>query len=234
MNQTEQPTSWRATGDDGLSASLPLLGQSEGWFVDSIRRTAEFVLAVAVLVLGFPILVVTAIVIRLDSPGPALFSQNRVGRHQRLFRFVKFRTFFVDAKQRFPEMYAYQYTEEEIRTLQFKKDNDPRVTRVGRWLRKSTLDELPNFINVLSGDCAVVGPRPEIPEMLPYYAPEELVKFSVKPGLTGLAQVSGRNNLSFQETNSFDVYYVVNRSWKLDLQIFCKTAYCILMRKGAL
>jgi lipopolysaccharide/colanic/teichoic acid biosynthesis glycosyltransferase len=93
---------------------------------------------------------------------------------------------------------------------------------------------LPNFINVLTGDCAVVGPRPEIPEMLRYYSAEELIKFSVKPGLTGYAQVSGRNNLTFRETNSFDVQYVVNRSWKLDLRIFCKTTYCIVMRKGAL
>ena len=207
---------------------------AESILVEALRRSIEIVLAVTVLTAGLPVLLLLALAIRWDSPGPALFRQIRIGKGRRPFVFFKFRTFYADAKQRFPELYEYKYTPDEVSNLDFKNDNDPRVTRIGRWLRKSTLDELPNFINVLLGDASVVGPRPEIPEMLPYYSQEELLKFHVKPGLTGLAQVSGRNHLRFKETNALDVQYVRERSWKLDLRIFWKTTWCIVTRRGAL
>ena len=111
--------------------------------------------------------------------------------------------------------------------------NDPRVTPQGEWLRKSTLDELPNFWNVLRGDMALVGPRPEIPEMLPYYEGEMQLKFRVRPGITGLAQISGRGRLGFYETVKYDVEYVKNRSFRLDLKILLITIYKIVARDGA-
>ena len=174
-----------------------------------------------------------AAIVKLDSPGPAVFRQWRVGRDGRLFRFAKFRTLYVDAAARWPELYAYRYDPDELAALHFKMKNDPRVTRVGRWLRKSTLDELPNFWNVLTGDVALVGPRPEIPEMLPYYDDEGLKKFSVRPGVTGLAQVKGRGDLSFRDTVAFDVEYVHRRSFALDARILVQTVGTMLLRKGA-
>jgi lipopolysaccharide/colanic/teichoic acid biosynthesis glycosyltransferase len=198
-----------------------------------IVRATEIVLAMMALALLSPLLAVIAVVVRLDSPGPCLFWQPRVGRGGRLFHFVKFRTLYSDARARWPDLYAYRYSADEIASLHFKLRNDPRVTRVGQWLRRSTLDELPNLWNVIVGDVALVGPRPEIPEMLPYYAPIELAKFSVRPGITGLAQVRGRGDLSFRETVRLDLEYVRTRNLWLDLGILGRTVVCTVLRRGA-
>ena len=197
------------------------------------RRWLESALAAAALFVALPVMLMVAIAIRLDSPGPVLFRQKRVGRSGRLFNFVKFRTMYHDARQRFPGLYAYQYTPAEIDALLFKVPYDPRVTRIGDWLRRSTLDELPNFWNVVTGDMALVGPRPEIPEMLPYYADGHLIKFSVPPGITGLAQISGRGRLKFMETAQLDADYAAQRSVRLDARILARTISLILRQDGA-
>jgi lipopolysaccharide/colanic/teichoic acid biosynthesis glycosyltransferase len=219
------------------------------------RRALDIAVSIPALIVGLPIMVVIAIVIRLDSPGPALFRQIRMTRDRRQtnslsvaiegperrkvyyagrpFTFLKFRTMFVDARERFPELYAYDYTDEEIKTIKFKVSNDPRVTRVGRWLRKSSLDELPNFWNVLTGDMTLCGPRPEIPEMSPYYTQRQLKKFQVTAGLTGPAQVGGRGDLAFQETADIDTDYVESRTVKGDLKILWQTVVAVIQRKGA-
>jgi lipopolysaccharide/colanic/teichoic acid biosynthesis glycosyltransferase len=196
-------------------------------------RAVEIAIALGALALTWPIMLLVALVIRLDSRGPALFGQRRVGLHGRHFTFYKFRTLYVDARERFPELYAYAYTAEEVRTLKFKREADPRVTRMGRWLRKSTLDELPNFWNLLKGDIALVGPRPEIPEMVPHYQPQQLAKFSVKPGITGLAQINGRGNLAFQQTIAYDLEYVRQKSAALDLRIIARTIRLLATFDGA-
>jgi lipopolysaccharide/colanic/teichoic acid biosynthesis glycosyltransferase len=197
------------------------------------KRVIEFLLAVVLLVLTAPILALLCLIVRLDSPGPVLFRQWRVGKGGRLFRFTKLRTLYVDAKERWPELYAYDYTPTQLDELKFKVPNDPRVTRAGQWLRKSTLDELPNLWHVLNGDMALVGPRPEIPEMLPYYTHETLRKFSVRPGVTGLAQVSGRGHLTFHDTVDFDVQYVDDRSTLRDVRILVLTLVRAVQRHGA-
>ncbi|HEU0119467.1 MAG TPA: sugar transferase [Bryobacteraceae bacterium] len=194
---------------------------------------AERSLALCILIILSPILCVVGLLVLLDSPGPVLFRQWRVGAGGRLFRFTKFRTYFTDARERFPELYNYSYGEKEIEQVCFKVPNDPRATRVGAWLRQTTLDELPNFWHVLTGHMALVGPRPEIPEMLPHYRDGELRKFTVRPGVTGLAQISGRGNLSFRETVAFDLAYVENQSLLEDLRILLKTAQCVVFRRGA-
>lgn len=198
-----------------------------------LLRALDIVVATIVLIVTLPLMIVLAVVIRRDSPGPALFVQHRLARGRRTFRFVKFRTMFVDARSRFPELYAYRYSEEEVRTLYFKTQDDPRLTRVGRWLRKTSLDELPNFINVLLGQMTLVGPRPEIPEMLPYYTAEQRLKFTLKPGITGPAQINGRGLLSFQDTVGMDCRYVAERSLAGDLNILCRTVRAIVHDPGA-
>lgn len=198
-----------------------------------LQRLLESAAALAALILTAPLMAAVALLVKFDSPGPVLFRQKRVGKGGRLFHFVKFRTMHHDARQRFPELYAYQYTPEEIEQLFFKVPYDPRVTRIGEWLRRTTLDELPNFWNVLTGDMALVGPRPEIPEMLPYYNEEHLIKFSGPPGVTGLAQISGRGRLRFLETAELDAEYARNRSFWLDLQILVRTLSLIVRQDGA-
>ncbi|MDG1944711.1 MAG: sugar transferase [Halioglobus sp.] len=231
------------------------LTQAKMRFDVIFRRSLDIGVSLVALVLGLPVMLLIAIVIRLDSPGPALFRQIRMtkdrrGRHfssvatgtgerrsmqyvGRPFVFFKFRTMYVDARKRFPALYAYDYTDEEIQAIRFKVCNDPRVTRAGRWLRKSSLDELPNFWNVLVGDMTLCGPRPEIPEMGPYYSQRQLKKFEVLAGLTGPAQVGGRGHLAFQETADMDTDYVESRSVKGDLKILWQTAIAVVQRKGA-
>lgn len=201
--------------------------------VPFVLRLFEVSVAGIILLVGLPAMVGQWAIIRLGTPGPGLFFQHRVGVGQRPFRFVKFRTMFSDARERFPHLYAYRYSPDELLSLKFKSDDDPRVTPQGRWLRRLSIDELPNFWNVLTGEMALVGPRPEIPEMLPYYKGDMLEKFSVRPGVTGLAQISGRGRLGFYETVELDVLYVRNRSFLLDLRILLKTVAMIIIRDGA-
>ncbi len=201
---------------------------------EGASRVVDVVLAAALLVFSLPVIVLLATLVKLDSKGPAIFRQTRVGKDAQVFTFYKFRTMYVDARERFPHLYAYEYEQHELESMYFKLASDPRCTRVGRWLRRTSLDELPNVLNVLKGDMGVVGPRPEIPQMLPHYRPEQLAKFSVKPGLTGLAQISGRNLLTFQETIDRDLEYVAKRSTRLDLYILARTPIVVVQMIGAL
>jgi lipopolysaccharide/colanic/teichoic acid biosynthesis glycosyltransferase len=201
--------------------------------VPFFMRLAETIISLAALLLTAPMLITVALIIKAGTPGPILFFQKRVGLNGRLFTFVKFRTMYADARERFPELYAYKHTDEQLRSLHFKIEDDPRITPQGKWLRRSTLDELPNFWNVLKGDMALVGPRPEIPEMLPYYEKKMLLKFAVRPGITGLAQISGRGRLSYFDTVAYDLNYVRTRSLANDVKIILKTLYKIVVRDGA-
>ncbi|MSP11884.1 MAG: sugar transferase [Chloroflexi bacterium] len=200
---------------------------------NSLWELWDRILAIVGIILAAPVMLVLAILIKLDSPGPVLFRQTRVGKNMKPFTFYKFRTMYVDARQRWPELYTYKYTDEEINNMYFKLIEDPRITRMGSWMRRSSLDELPNFINVLKGEMAIVGPRPDLPQMLRYYEPWQLRKFQVKPGITGLAQANGRAILKFQQTLAYDVEYVECRSFLLDLQIVLKTVIITFKRVGA-
>ena len=242
-------------------------------FEEFVRRMLDITISVAALLVLSPVLLLLAVVIRLDSPGTILFRHVRIGRDRRgrvatgahggverrqrndggqPFVFYKYRTMYADARDRFPDLYTYSYTEDEIDTLPIKvlvgkKGNtsafrsgprpelmdDPRVTRVGRWLRRTSLDELPNFFNVLNGDMSLVGPRPDIAENIRYYYPGEMKKLSVKPGVTGLAQVRGRGFLAFHAINAYDVEYVARRSLWLDVKILAETVFLVVTRHGA-
>ena len=201
--------------------------------VSLLQRVVEILVAITALIILLPAALVVGLIIKLGSPGPALFIQERLSKGCGTFYFAKFRTLYADAKERFPELYAYQYNPDEIKDMKFKIKNDPRVTPQGRWLRKTTLDEIPNFLSLLKGDITIVGPRPEIPEMLPYYSTDMLKKFTVRPGITGLAQVSGRGNLGFLETVNLDIEYVKNKSLVLDIKIILLTIKKIVVRDGA-
>lgn len=224
----------------------------------AILRAVEFVVALMAIIVILPVMALIALIIKIDSPGPAIFRQTRIGRNMRKngnqvsdseqnsnpqrrtedlggrpFTFYKFRTMYVDAKERFPGLYKYEYTLEEIKKMYFKIPDDPRLTRFGAHLRKTTLDELPNLINVLKGDMSLIGPRPEIPEMIKYYQGWQRKKFQIKPGITGLAQVNGRGLLGFQETLKIDAEYVERHSFWTNFKIILKTIKVTLLRIGA-
>ncbi len=198
-----------------------------------IRRLIDITVSATAIVLTAPIMLFIAWKIKQISPGPAIFRQTRVGKDGKPFTFYKFRSMWLDARERFPELYAYKYSEDEIKNLVFKKKEDPRIIPQLHWIRKTSLDELPNFFNVLKGDMTLVGPRPDIPEMIRYYTPEQMKKLSVKPGITGYAQIHGRGNLGFQETLKEDLLYIEERSLWTDLKVILQTIWACFERDGA-
>ncbi len=261
-----------------LSRSLAATGAKPARSESPIRRALTRLLDIGVssivLVAIAPLLLVIIMLIKLDSPGPAIFRHRRVGINRRWrsdgthrsqerrsrdgwgkpFTLYKFRTMYRDARERYPELYSYTYEPAELESLPIKIlvstkqgpqpsdgtlcrekvwETDPRVTRMGRWLRYTSLDELPNFWNVLKGDMHLVGPRPDIAENIPYYLPRHCRKLDVKPGITGMAQIRGRGMLTFHETNELDNQYVERRSLTLDLKILLKTVLVVVRGDGA-
>jgi len=198
-----------------------------------LMRVFDVVFAVVVLVLSAPVVLVAMLAIRIESRGPALFFQRRMGRDGREFRLVKLRGMYLDARERFPELYDYgRHRPEHADGFYFHSDDDPRVTHVGRILRKYSIDELPNFWNVLRGDMAVVGPRPEIPEMAHMYGEALPLMLSVRPGVTSPAKADGRDGLSLEETIENDLAYVESRSWKVDLTTIARTLANVVRGHG--
>lgn len=171
-----------------------------------------------------------ALAIKLDSPGPVLFTQLRKGQHGRTFRLYKFRTMYTNAE----EMKKKLMADNQMQGHMFKMDNDPRITRVGGWLRKTSLDEFPQFINVMRGEMSLVGTRPPTIDEVEKYQPEHLKRIAAKPGLTGLWQVSGRNKIKdFEQVVELDCRYLDNWQFFDDIRILLKTVWVVLQRKGA-
>jgi len=194
-----------------------------------MKGVFDRVLAGLALLLLSPLFIVLAIAIRRSDRGPALFRQTRVGKDGRDFRLYKFRTMMVDADQRKDELLASN----DLDGVLFKLRRDPRVTRLGALLRRWSIDELPQLINVLLGNMSLVGPRPALPREAARYADHVRRRLVVKPGLTGLWQVSGRSNLSWEESVRLDLRYVENWSFVLDLQILWKTTWAVFRGTGA-
>jgi len=184
--------------------------------------------AVAVLLLS-PLFVATAIAVKLDSPGPVFFSQTRVGKNGRPFKMLKFRSMHIDAEERLDSL----RTQNEVSGPVFKMRNDPRVTRVGRFIRRTSLDELPQFLNVLSGEMSIVGPRPPVPSEVRQYQRWQRRRLSVKPGITCTWQVSGRSDVSFDQWMKLDLEYIDTWSLWGDIQICFRTVPAVLLSRGA-
>jgi exopolysaccharide biosynthesis polyprenyl glycosylphosphotransferase len=188
----------------------------------------RFVAGVALVLLA-PLFAAVAAAIRLGDNGPALFTQTRVGKDGHPFKIYKFRTMVVDAEQRLAELQSSN----DLDGVLFKMRRDPRITAIGARLRKWSVDELPQLINVFRGEMSLVGPRPALPEEAARYADHVRRRLVVKPGLTGMWQVNGRSNLSWDETVRLDLRYVENWSFALDLQILWKTLPVIFRGSGA-
>jgi lipopolysaccharide/colanic/teichoic acid biosynthesis glycosyltransferase len=196
-----------------------------------VKRLMDLVGALLALALLSPLLVGIAVAIRLDSPGPILFSQMRLGAHGRRFRCYKFRSMRRDAEAllRDPALY-----DEYVRNhFKMPEDRDPRITRVGRWLRRTSLDELPQLVNVLWGDMSLVGPRPIVPAEIRHFGAGASLLLSLKPGMTGAWAVSGRSQVGYPDRALLELAYI--RTWSIvrDVGILLRTVPTVLRRRGA-
>lgn len=217
--QTEAMSNRVARSDGTAASRRRLLPRGLQW---QIKRIVEWPLALLLLLASLPVLAVIALLIKLDSPGPVLFVQERLGRGGRVFRMYKFRTLRWE-----PEARPVLNPDGSTRVAA----DDRRLTRVGRWLRTG-LDELPQLFNVLRGEMALIGPRPDEPFHRQFYRAHEEAKLSVLPGITGLPQVSGRNDMPWKERIAVDLDYVEHYSLRLDFQIACKTLRTLFTKRG--
>jgi lipopolysaccharide/colanic/teichoic acid biosynthesis glycosyltransferase len=216
---------------------LLIARQGQSRTAASLRRGLDIVLAATALLLLSPVVAGVALAIAVSSPGPIVFRQRRLGRDLDPFTVLKFRTMHADADSAPHRDYVKTLIDRQdegtTRGGLYKLAVDDRVTSIGRLLRKSSLDELPQLWNVIRGDMALVGPRPVIPYEAELYPSSYLRRFAVKPGLTGLWQVSGRNERTYEEMVRLDVEYAERNSVGLDLLILAKTVWVVLTRKGA-
>lgn len=192
------------------------------------KRVFDVVFSLLFLCTAFILILAITICIKTTSSGPVLFVQERVGLNGRKFKMFKFRSMETDAERRLRSLGIFNELDGPV----FKIKDDPRVTRVGKFLRKTSLDELPQFINVLKGEMSIVGPRPPLPEEVKQYQPWQMQRLSVKPGITCIWQVSGRNRVSFEEWVKMDLVYIDNCSFWLDFKLILKTLVAVVKMTG--
>jgi exopolysaccharide biosynthesis polyprenyl glycosylphosphotransferase len=195
----------------------------------TIVRMIDICVSILVLGLGLPIWLCIGLAIKLTSPGPIIYKQARVGLNGQIFYMRKFRSMYKDADQRLATLMAQNEAQGPI----FKMKKDPRVTPVGRFIRSTSLDEIPQMLSVLKGDMSLVGPRPALPTEVAHYEEWQRGRLAIKPGLTGLWQVRGRSDISFDEGVLMDLYYIENWSLRLYLQILLRTIPAVTLRRGA-
>ncbi|MGL4990768.1 MAG: sugar transferase [Sarcina sp.] len=195
------------------------------------KRVFDIIMSLFALIIFSPIFILLIVIVKLDSKGDAIFSHKRVGKDGKTINIYKFRTMVINA-QEVLENFTPQQKEEFEKN--FKLENDPRITKVGKFLRKTSLDELPQLINILKGDMSIVGPRPIINKEIPKYGVFYKKVFSVPPGLTGYWQANGRSDTTYEERVQMDMYYVNNRSFSMDIKIILQTVVSVLKKEGAM
>ena len=193
------------------------------------KRIFDIVMASLALIMVSPVMIITALAVYFTDRGPVFFLQERVGRDGKTFKMIKFRSMVVDAEARLAQLQGGNKTNE----VMFKLKKDPRITPVGGFIRRFSIDELPQLFNVIQGDMSLIGPRPPLPREVAKYTPDEMRRLRVRPGITGLWQISGRSDLSWDETIRLDLYYIDNWSPLQDLSILTKTVQAVLSSRGA-
>jgi lipopolysaccharide/colanic/teichoic acid biosynthesis glycosyltransferase len=196
---------------------------------ESAKRTSDLLLGSVLLIIAVPIILVAAAAIRIETPGSPFFIQTRLGKNGRPFRICKLRGMYADARVRFPSY--YDYSSKPDLEFCFHHEEDPRVTRTGFFIRRTSIDELPNLWNVILGDMSLVGPRPEIPEVLELYGPYRQEYLSIKPGVTCLSKCTGRDRLTKRETIEYDIAYIRKRSFGVDMSILWRTFRGVVLRR---
>ena len=195
-----------------------------------VKRILDCILATIALIILSPIYLIIAIAVKIDSKGPIFFGHTRIGKNGKIIKIYKYRTMVTNAEE-----LIKQFTPEQMKEYKenFKLENDPRITKVGKFLRKTSLDELPQLLNIIQGDLALIGPRPVVKKELEKYG-ENAGKFlSVTPGLTGNWAASGRSNTTYEERMKMELWYVDNISLKTDIKIFFKTIIAVIKKEGA-
>ncbi|BCB05871.1 multidrug MFS transporter [Bacillus sp. KH172YL63] len=194
------------------------------------KRTIDIIGASLGIILLLMLFIIIGVLIKLDDPkGAILFKQKRVGKNQKEFNMYKFRSMVTDAEFKLADLIQ----KNEVSGAMFKMKEDPRVTKIGKFIRKTSIDELPQLINVLRGEMSLVGPRPPLPREVKEYSKHDMQRLLVTPGCTGLWQVSGRSNIGFKEMVRLDIKYIKNRSLSLDLKIIMKTIWVLLKTEGS-
>ena len=194
-----------------------------------LKRLMDIICSMSALIVLAPILIVVAILIKIESKGPVIFSQERVGINNKKFKMYKFRSIVVNAE----DMKGKLEKQNERKGPMFKIKNDPRVTTIGRFIRKTSIDELPQLINILKGEMSIVGPRPSLPKEVIQFEPWMLERLKVKPGLTCYWQVQGRDHIEFEDWMRLDVKYVKDRNFLLDIKLIFKTFFVFLGDQNA-
>lgn len=219
----ELPRNEEATGTHESSSYKA--GRAYFW----VKHFFDVLLSATALIVLFPLMLLTAICIKAEDGGPVFYSQLRAGKGGKLFRFYKFRSMYVDADQKLDELRSRNESDGPT----FKINDDPRITKVGKLIRKSSIDELPQLFNIIRGHMSIVGPRPPLPHEVEKYTPEQRHRLDVKPGLTCYWQCSGRSDLSFDKWMELDMKYIRERSLWTDFKIILMTVPAVLTGRGA-
>ncbi len=230
MNFVDEQTSKDAKEKEQIMNILQLMAQNDKtWYWKKKRFLSVLLSIIGVIVLSVPMLVILLIIWISDVRVSPLYSQTRIGRHGKPFKFYKFRTMVRDADKMKDDILKYNEMDGPV----FKIKEDPRVTRIGRFLRKTSLDELPQFFNVIKGDMVIIGPRPPLPEEVEQYTEYQKLRLTVTPGITCLWQVQPkRNEISFDEWVDLDIHYILHRSLLMDIQIILKTVWVMFRKEG--
>ena len=197
----------------------------------SVKRVFDLVISTIGLIMLSPIFLILAIIVKLDSKGPVFFAHTRYGKNGKKFKMYKFRTMYENAQDMIND-----FTPEQMKEWKenFKLQDDPRITKVGKFLRKTSLDELPQIVNIIKGDLSIIGPRPVIEEELEKYGENKEKFLSVTPGLTGYWQANGRSSTTYEQRMEMELYYIDHSSPKLDFKIFFKTIESVIKKEGAI
>lgn len=196
-----------------------------------IKRVIDVILASVALILLSPLFAIIAIAIKIDSKGPVFFVHKRIGKNGKIIKLYKFRSMVINAEE-----LIKSFTPEQMREYKenYKLTNDPRITKVGKFLRKTSLDELPQLINIINGDLSIIGPRPVVADELEKYGVNKDKFLSVTPGLTGYWAANGRSNTTYEQRMEMELYYIDNLSLKMDIKVFFKTILSVLKKEGAI
>lgn len=195
-----------------------------------IKRVIDVIWASVALILLSPLFAIIAIAIKIDSKGPVFFAHKRIGKNGKIIKLYKFRSMVINAEE-----LIKSFTPEQMREYKenYKLTNDPRITKVGKFLRKTSLDELPQLINIINGDLSIIGPRPVVADELEKYGVNKDKFLSVTPGLTGYWAANGRSNTTYEQRMEMELYYIDNLSLKMDIKVFFKTILSVLKKEGA-